>query len=102
MSFSSLKASDSFTASALTIASRTRSWISRSSSGAADSDPPATLRRRSAALPRAILASATVPPRDHRSEPHVQGAEAHGHEGVTPPRGGEERRDTQEHGAEPH
>src|SRR5215210_1084217 len=98
MSLSSLKASDSFTASALTIASRTRSWISRSSSGAEASAPPATLLSASAALARAILASATVPPRDHRSEHHVQGAEPHRHEGVAPPRRGEERRGAQEHG----
>src|SRR5690606_20066516 len=88
-SLSSLNESDSLTASALTSASRSRSWIRRSSSIGLPSWPPVTLcrpRGSSGASRRcaALRPLATVPPRDDRPEHDVEQPEAAGQERVAP------------------
>src|SRR5687768_16072495 len=98
---SSLKVSDSLTASALTIPRRMRSWIRRSSDvGAAASASPftgaslggepaggAAPRRPAPAAPRAGRPLATVAPRDEEAEGHVRAPEAEPHDPVAPSRG---------------
>src|SRR5512142_3413066 len=95
---SSLKLRLSFTARALTIPRRIRSWISRSRSAAptfgstgASADGSAS-RVRS----RAAVALATVAPRDDDAEDDVEPSEARAEQGV-PPRGGSEEGQRAEH-----
>src|SRR5258705_9985641 len=92
---SSLKVSVALTASALTIPSRMRSWMMRSSRAVAWALSPATLSsvreapRRPA--PATAPALATVPPRDQCAEDDVEQPEAGSHrEGE--PAGGQEQR----------
>src|SRR6266850_4272378 len=102
-----LKLNESFTASALTMPRRTRSWINRSSSAARNPPPPP--------LPRSLLSPcstasvflaapclATVPPSNDDAEPDVQAAEPRGHEPVAPRRRPEQRHGAEEHEADPH
>src|SRR5438132_1187500 len=73
--FSSLKVNASFTASALTMPSRTRSWIRRSSSAARKARSP----RGGAATASGFRTApdlATVPPCDNPAEHDVQAAES--------------------------
>src|SRR6266436_8952909 len=92
-----LKLSASFTASALTMPRRTRSWISRSSSAARD--PPRSLFSpcSTASVFLAAPCLATVPPSNDHPEPDVQAAEPRSHHPVSP-RGRSEQR----HGADQH
>src|SRR5213082_1800798 len=83
---SSLKLKLSFTASALTMPSRTRSWISRSSS-AVRGLAPARARATSRSAASVFLAApglATVPPGNDRPEHDVQPAEPGRHQPVPP------------------
>src|SRR5688572_15434520 len=84
------------------MASRMRSWISRSSSSAAP--PPTTPRTaRSPGGPgRAALGSATIPPGDHDTEREVQPAEPHRHQRVAPTRRREQRHGAKRHEAQAH
>src|SRR5688572_27539079 len=90
----SLKLSESLTASALTMPSRRRSWISLSSASARAEDTglasgfprtvrksPVTPGRRSS---RAVPCLATVPPRKRNPEAYVQTAESRRHYPVVP------------------
>src|SRR3989441_12304499 len=91
-----LKLNDSFTASALTMPSRTRSWISRSSSAARP--PPPTPRPllspcSTASVFRAAPCLATVPPGNDHAERDAQAAEPRSHHPVSP-----RRRSEQPHG----
>src|SRR2546428_5304167 len=84
-----LKLNESFTASALTMPRRTRSWISRSSSAARDPPPPPRSLLSSCSTASVFLAApclATVPPSNDHAEPDVQAAEPRGQEPVSPPR----------------
>src|SRR5256885_4754758 len=106
----SLKLSESLTASALTMPSRSRSWIRRSSTSArADAGAPGS------AFPRTVLNSptgrrssraapclATVPPRDRNSKSDVQTAERDGHQPIVPGLRGKKRQRSNEHEANPH
>src|SRR2546426_12471928 len=90
---SSLKLSAAFTASALTMPRRTRSWIRRSSSAARR---PAGSALRLCSGVSALLATpdlATIPPRDDPAEHDVQPAEPGRHQPVAPRRGAEQRGD---------
>src|SRR5215208_2011833 len=114
----SLKVSDSLTARALTMARRTRSWMSRSSSAAAAGPSVGLLRRGgccSRKPPGALCAPAffarsfakafclaTVVPRYVQPEADVEQPEARGHQGVAPRGGQKKRARPQEHEAEPH
>src|SRR5207247_775818 len=97
-----LKLSASFTASALTMPRRTRSWISRSSSAARD--PPRSLFRpcSTASVFLAAPCLATVPPSNDHPEHDVETAEPRGHEPVRPRRRPEQRHGADEHEADPH
>src|SRR6059036_3053002 len=100
-----LKLNESFTASALTMPRRTRSWISRSSSAARDPPPPPRSLLSSCSTASVFLAApclATVPPSNDHAEPDVQAAEPRGHEPVAPRRRPEQRRGTDQHEAESH
>src|SRR2546425_6653175 len=84
-----LKLNESFTASALTMPRRTRSWISRSSSAARDPPPPPRSLLSSCSTASVFLAApclATVPPSNDHAEPDVQAAEPRGQEPVSPRR----------------
>src|SRR6266516_1451744 len=97
-----LKLRASFTASALTMPRRTRSWISRSSSAARD--PPRSLFRpcSTASVFLAAPCLATVPPSNDHPEHDVETAEPRGHETVRPRRRPEQRHGADEHEADPH
>src|SRR5262245_4440366 len=97
--FSSLNVSDWLTAGALTIASRIRSWMSRSSSSAScrTTRPAAPIGPGSEAW-----GSATVPPCDEQPEPDVEPAESEGHQRITPCSRGKKRECAQGHEAQPH
>src|SRR5262245_63156381 len=105
--FRSLNVSDSFTASALAMPSRTCSWMTRSNAGTA----PLLVAARLRPVPRPSFRSftsraafdlATVLPRDPVSEQHVQPAETEREQRVSP-RCGSEQSDTAERDeAEPH
>src|SRR5438552_347727 len=98
----SLKVSDSLTASALTMPSRMRSWMSRSRSEAlAACRPPTPWGPPVFSLERAFDL-ATVPPRDHQAEQNVKTAESRGHIRVGPGRRREQSTGAKEHEAEPH
>ena len=70
--------SDSFTDSALTIPSRSRSWMIRSSARA---PAPATALGPGTC---AVAALATVPPRDNESKEKVEPSEAKGQNLICP------------------
>src|SRR5205823_1375946 len=99
ISFISLKLNLSFTASALTMPSRIRSWMSWSSPGAAAGArvffdtglPPATRRRDPKALSAAML------PRDLTSEQDVQSAEPGAEQQPRPAQRQRERHTAQRH-----
>src|SRR3977135_2718336 len=100
-----LKLNESFTASALTMPRRTRSWISRSSSAARRPPPPP----RSLLSPRSTASGflaapclATVPPSNDHAEPDVQAAEPRGHDPVPPRHRSEQRHGADQHEADPH
>src|SRR5713226_10326768 len=97
-----LKLKESFTASALTMPRRTRSWISRSSSAARE--PPRSLLSpcSTGSVFRAVPCLATVPPSNDHAERDVQAAEPRGHEPVPPRRWPEQRRGAHQHEADPH
>src|SRR5690606_37793697 len=104
--FSSLKLSASAPASALTIARRTRSWISLSS---CTGESARALRFFGAAVPATGAASwslraglTTVASRDERAEAQVQPAEAERHPGVRPGRRGRQRQGADPHEADAH
>src|SRR3989449_11334109 len=100
-----LKLNESFTASALTMPSRTRSWMSRSSSAARPPPPPARSLLSpcsTASVLPAALCLATVPPGNDHAEPDVQAAEPRGHDPVSPRRRPEQRHGAGEHEADPH
>src|SRR5438445_662298 len=84
--FSSLKVNASFTASALTMPRRTRSWISRSSSAARSARSPRG-GAATASVFRTAPDLATVPPCDDATEHDVQAAESGGQAPVSPGRG---------------
>src|SRR5437016_1830394 len=99
-----LKLRLSFTASALTMPRRTRSWISRSSPAVRT---PAAERSRATSCSAAsvFLAApclATVPPGNDRAEHDVQSAEPCGHQPVPPRRRSEQRHGADGHEADPH
>src|SRR2546421_1618710 len=100
--FSSLKVNASFTASALTMPSRTRSWISRSSSAARSARSPRGGGDATASVFRAAPDLATVPPCDDSAEHDVQAAESGRQEPVSPARGPDQRRGADDHEAQPH
>src|SRR5271165_2781218 len=95
-----MKVSDSLAASALTMPSRSRSWMSRSSSG---TTPPG---RGSGATGRGVLRTvfslATEPPRDNDSKQHVQPSKAGRQKNRTPGERAEERDGPEGHEAEAH
>src|SRR5213078_987254 len=99
---SSLNVRLSRTASALTIASRTRSWISRSSSAGAGCGFVFTARSASARVSRAVLLLATVPPCDHKTKHDVEAAKSSGHEPGPPAERREQRRGPEHHEAGAH
>src|SRR5262245_61936422 len=95
---SSLNVSDSFTARALAMPRRTRSWITRSSEGVPStgyvtriSRPPPLTRLRPAPSGRDAVFLATVAPRDQGAEDDVQGAESDRQVAVAPPGRAEQR-----------
>src|SRR5215208_1141457 len=113
----SLKVSDSLTARALTMARRTRSCMSRSSSAAAAGPSVGLLRRgccsrkpsgelcAPAFFERSFASAfclATVVPRYVQPEDDVEQPEAGGHQGVAPLGGQKKSARPQEHEAEPH
>src|SRR5437762_11055392 len=100
--FSSLKANASFTASALTMPSRTRSWIRRSSSAARGARSPRGGAEAAAAVFRTAPDLATVPPCDDAAEHDVQAAESGRQAPVSPGRGPEQRRGAAPHPTQPH
>src|SRR5947208_11844855 len=90
-----LKLNESFTASALTMPRRTRSWISRSSSAARDPPPPPRSLLSPCSTASVLLAAlclATVPPGNDHAEPDVQAAGPRCHDPVSPRRRPEQRR----------
>src|SRR5213083_1738617 len=89
--FSSLKLSASFTASALTMPRRTRSWIRRSSSAARRPARSLLTPCSSVSVFLATPCLATVPPRDDAAEDDVQAAEHGPHQAVAPRRRAEQR-----------
>src|SRR5947209_634867 len=89
--FSSLKVNASFTASALTMPRRTRSWISRSSSAARRARSPRGGGATASGF-RTAPDLATVPPCDDPAEHDVQAAEAGRQAPVSPGRRSEQRR----------
>src|SRR5437870_2456639 len=100
-----LKLNESFTASALTMPRRTRSWISRSSSAARDPPPPPRSLLSPCSTASVLLAAlclATVPPGNDHAEPDVQAAEPRCHDPVSPRRRPEQRHGAGEHEADPH
>src|SRR5882724_1212252 len=100
-----LKLNESFTASALTMPRRTRSWISRSSSAARSPPPPPRSLLSPCSTASVFLAApclATVPPSNDHAEHDVQAAEPRGHEPVPPRPRPEQRHDADEHEADPH
>src|SRR5438128_2432163 len=88
--FSSLKVNASFTASALTMPRRTRSWISRSSSAARSARSPRGGGATASGF-RTAPDLATVPPCDDPAEHDVQAAEAGRQAPVSPGRRSEQR-----------
>src|SRR5437588_8680740 len=101
---SSLKLRLSFTASALTMPRRTRSWISRSSS-AVRTPAPERCRATSRSAASVFLAApglATVPPSNDRAEHEVQPAEPGRHQPVPPDRRSQQRDGADRHEAETH
>src|SRR5687768_6556612 len=101
MSLSSLKLSFSWAARALTMPSRSRSWMSRSSArGSAAAAPPTARSGARAARERGLEARtarlATVPPRDHPPSGNLQESEAQTEPGVAC-RGEKERQDAERH-----
>src|SRR5260370_34020175 len=104
--FSSLKVRLSWTARALTMPKRTRSWISRSSWAACAARAARRCAPLGVAAPgsefRTTLVLATVPPGDAAAEDEVEPAESGGHPPVAPDRGREERRGAEEHEAQSH
>src|SRR5256886_9124856 len=100
--FSSLKVNASFTASALTMPSRTRSWISRSSSAARSARSPRGDGDATASVFRTAPDLATVPLCDDSAEHDVQAAESGRQAPVSPGRGPEQRRGADDHEAQPH
>src|SRR5256885_1288983 len=101
---SSLKVRLSRTARALTIASRTRSWISRSRAAAAGCALALTAPARSPSrrVSRAVLLLATVPPCDDQSKYDLQDAEAGGEQPRLPDRRCEQGQRSQEHETDTH
>src|SRR5690349_9913065 len=99
---SSLKESDSWTASALTIPRRRRSWIRRSIAAGAEGFAPSSLRSLGASLFAAGLRSPIVVPRDPETEDDVQAAEAGRHPRVAPRGRREQRAHAEEHEAGAH
>src|SRR2546421_3720916 len=99
--FSSLKVNASFTASALTMPRRTRSWISRSSSAARSARSPRGGGATASGF-RTAPDLATVPPCDDPAEHDVQAAEAGRQAPVSPGRRSEQRRGADDHEAQPH
>src|SRR5262245_9055192 len=106
---SSLNVSDSFTASALAMPRRTRSWMTRSSEGVPStgsmtriSRPPPPSRLRAAPSGRGAVFLATVTPRDQGAKDDVQGAEADRQVAVAPADRAEQRRGTQQQERDPH
>src|SRR3989442_750147 len=91
--FKSLKVRLSLTARALTMPSRTRSWMRRSSAaaGAGRRLGGPTGVGAGAVFRAPLSALATVPPRDDRAERDVEAAEAGGQDTVRPRRRGEQR-----------
>src|SRR5438552_2473838 len=98
--FSSLKVNASFTASALTMPRRTRSWISRSSSAARSARSPRGGGATASGF-RTAPDLATVPPCDDPAEHDVQAAEAGRQAPVSPGRRSEQRRGADDHEAQP-
>src|SRR5262245_47004859 len=110
----SLNVRVSLTASALTMPSRIRSWMSRSSSGADAGDrasvpcregrgeSPASRVCRRARPPWAVACLATVPPRDDEAEADQHETEAGGHERVSPSLWPDERGRAERHEHEAH
>src|SRR5947208_3230104 len=107
---SSLNVNESFTARALRIPRRSRSWMSRLSSGGPTEGARWRGTRaagRLSAARRTRLrgvrsSSATVPPRDRDAEGDVEAAESGRHERVAPGRGAVERTRAEQHEAESH
>src|ERR1051325_5694598 len=99
---SSLNVSASFTASALTMPSRTRSWIRRSRSAARK--PPRSLRSGWATASDFLAAPglATIFPGDDHTQHDVQPAEPRRHAPVPPSGGSEQRHRAGDHEAQPH
>src|SRR5215212_3537024 len=95
MAFSSLKVSVGLTASALTMASRVRSWISRSKSGTCGGSTTASRSFLAVAL-------ATVPPCNDESEEQMQPAEAGAEERVADGERQEAGCDAEEHEGHAH
>src|SRR3989442_8046652 len=85
--FKSLKVRLSLTARALTMPSRTRSWMRRSSAAARAGRrlgaPPGV--GAGAVLRGALLGFATLPPRDDRAQRGVEAPQAGGPKAVRPP-----------------
>src|SRR5438034_4585522 len=99
---SSLKLSAAFTASALTMPRRARSWIRRSSSAARSPAGSALRLCSGVSALRATPDLATIPPRDDPAEHDVQPAEPGRHQPVAPRRGAEQRGRAGHHEAQPH
>src|SRR6185312_9961910 len=101
-----LKLNESFTASALTMPRRTRSWISRSSSAARSPPPPPPRSLLSPCSTASVFLAApclaTVPPSNDHAEPDMQTAEPRRHDPVAPRRRPEQRHRAHEHEADPH
>src|SRR5262245_50465365 len=101
--FRSLNVSRSFTASALTMPSRRRSWMRRSRSSGPRFGGASGFRFRTSDFRlRASDFLPTVSPRNDQPEHDVQAAEAGGHQPVPPRRGRREPDHAESHEAHPH
>src|SRR5688572_2025453 len=97
-SFSSMNESESCTASALTIASRSRSWISLSNASVAELiERPCTRCKRPLEALFTGFFSAIVVPRDPETEQDVETAETDRHADLAPRRGREQREGPEQH-----
>src|SRR5882672_1190362 len=95
-----LKLNESFTASALTMPRRTRSWISRSSSAARPPPPTPRSPLRPSSTASVFLAApclATVTPSNDHAERDVQAAEPRSHHPVSPRGWSEQRHSADQH-----
>src|SRR4029077_14154327 len=100
-----LKLNESFTASALTMPRRTRSWISRSNSAARPPPPPPRSLLSPGSTASVFLAApclANVPPSNDHAEHDVQAAEPRGHDPVSPGGRSEQRHGADQHEADSH